>query len=224
LVFSALSAQVTFVLSNYLYLFVWKFDGIWMKLLPLLLAGTIVVAATLVARLHIRFGKRETALYGIIIANVFWMIPYVLKLSGVWPDAGTNPSSAMAFVFFFVANSAAIIVQISMSSMIAEIVEASQEQTGRRSEGLFYAGNLFVHKCATGVGIMIGGFIISFAGLAEKARPDEVPQPVLDTLAMSYIALIAVLALGMVWRIRKFPISRDDHKSRLARLGPQDVP
>lgn len=223
LVFSALSAQVTFVLSNYLYLFVWKFGG-WMKVLPVLLALTIVTAALLVARLHIRFGKRDTALFAIIIANAFWIVPYALKLTGIWPDTGSNLSSGLAFLFFFVANSGAIVVQISMSSMIAEIVEASQEQTGRRSEGLFYAGNLFIHKCATGVGIMIGGFIISFAGLAERAKPDDVPQPVLDTLALSYISLIAVLAVCMVWRIRKFPISRDDHKRRLARLGPQNVP
>jgi glycoside/pentoside/hexuronide:cation symporter, GPH family len=223
LAFSALSAQVTFVLSNYLYLFVWQFSGTWMKVLPLMLFFTIGTAYLLVARLHIRFGKRETALYGIIAANLFWMIPYLLMLTGIWPHAGSDASSGMAFLFFYVANTAAIVVQISMSSMIAEIVEASQEETGRRSEGLFYAGNLFIHKCATGFGLMIGGLMIDFAGLAQKAAPGKVPQDVLDTLAISYISLIALLALGMVWRIRKFPISREDHAKRLERLGPHPV-
>jgi glycoside/pentoside/hexuronide:cation symporter, GPH family len=217
--FAAVSTQVTYVLSNYLYIFVWRFPQGWFQAYPWLLFGSVIVAFFLVAHFNKNHGKRETAFGGIFVNAGFWLMPFLLFLAGFWPAVGTNLSTGMVFAFFFVANCAGVVVQISIASMIADVVEASEEQTGRRSEGLLYAGNLFVQKCATGAGILISGLIISWAGLPEKADPATVAAPVIDSLVIGYISVVVLLGLGVIWRIRKFPISRSDHEERVAKLA-----
>lgn len=217
--FAAVSTQVTYVLSNYLYIFVWQFPQKWFSFYPWLLFGSVVAAFFLVSRFNRTLGKRDTA-YRFIFGNAFfWALPFLLFLAGAWPQVGTDLSTGLVFGFFFIANVCGVVIQISIASMIADVVEASEEATGRRSEGLLYAGNLFVQKCATGAGILISGIIISVAGLPEKATPGAVPEGVIDALVIGYLATVMVLAVGVIWRIRKFPITRSDHEARLATLA-----
>ncbi len=217
--FAAVSTQVTYVMSNYLYIFVWRFPQPWFQAYPWLLFGSVIVAFFLVARFNRLFGKRDTAYRFMFVNIIFWITPFLLFLAGLWPQTGTNLSTALVFGFFFIANCSAVVIQISIASMIADVVEASEEATGRRSEGLLYAGNLFVQKCATGAGILISGILIDLAGLPEKAVPGTVPGGVIDSLVIGYIVTVMLLAVGVVWRIRKFPIGRDDHAERVRVLA-----
>ena len=54
--------------------------------------------------------------------------------------------------------------------MMADVVEASQSETGRRSEGLFFAGYFFMQKCAIGIGTFVAGMILTFAQLPAGWR------------------------------------------------------
>jgi glycoside/pentoside/hexuronide:cation symporter, GPH family len=217
--FAAVSTQVTYVLSYYLYIFVWRFSETWFAVYPILLFVSVIIAFFLVAHFNRVWGKKDTAFRFMFVNAGFWITPFLLFLAGVWPQTGTNLSTALVFAFFFVANCSAVIIQVSIASMIADVVEASEEQTGRRSEGLLYAGNLFVMKCATGAGILISGVLIDLAGLPEKAVPGTVPPGVIDALVTGYIAVILTLGIGVIWRIRHFPISREDHEARVRKLA-----
>src|SRR3546814_5397829 len=102
---------------------------------------------------------------------------------------------------------------ILSSSMMADVVEASQSETGRRSEGLFFAGYFFMQKCATGIGIFVAGMILSFAAFPASAKPGEVGDAVLGNLALGYaLAVLVIGTLGLIV-MRRFPISRADHRS-----------
>src|SRR3546814_12251877 len=104
---------------------------------------------------------------------VFWVTPFVLRHLHLWPVEGSVASTAGLFVFFFLANLFSVAVMISGGSMIADIVEASEVQTGRRSEGTFFAGNFFIQKCATGVGMLVTGDRKSVQwGKSERGRFD----------------------------------------------------
>ena len=103
--------------------------------------------------------------------------------------------------------------------MVADVVEASQEQTGRRSEGTFAAGAFFASKCSTGLGIFITGFLLSLSGMPSGAKPGQVPTDVVDTMAMAYAACVFTFAIVLVLIVRRFPITREGHEARLALLG-----
>jgi GPH family glycoside/pentoside/hexuronide:cation symporter len=120
------------------------------------------------------------------------------------------------FAATFLSNMFSVVAGIALSSMVADVVEASQEQTGRRSEGTFAAGAFFAAKCSTGIGIFITGFLLSLSGMPSGAKPGQVAPQVIDTLAMAYAACVFVLALVVVLIVRRFPITRSEHEARLA--------
>lgn len=213
-----ISQGMTFALSNYLFYFVWEFTESALAIYPFVLLASVVAAFLLLGTLHRRFGKIRVASVTTVLAMIFWLIPYGLRLVGLWPDVGSTASTALLFAFVLVSNSLSVMVLISASSMVAEIVEAFQERTGRRAEAAFYSGNWFVQKCATGVGILLAGLIISISGLPTDATPGAVAAPIIDRVIVQYCIMIAIMGTFSAWWLARFPIDRADHEARLATL------
>src|SRR3546814_20282373 len=99
---------------------------------PWVLFASVVGTFLLVGPAHRRFGKRTTAIAGGLIGMVFGVTPFVLRHLHLWPVEGSVASTAGLFVFFFLANLFSVAVMISGGSMIADIVAASEVQTGTR--------------------------------------------------------------------------------------------
>lgn len=217
------SQGVTFSMSNYLYLFIWRFtpgDLFWY---PWVLFASVVACFFAMPGWHKRWGKRDTAVVTAVLGMLFWVAPFVLRALGLWAREGTPASTIPVFAFFFVCNIFSVAAMVSTSSMMADVVEASEEQTGRRAEGVFFSGNFFMQKCATGLGIFITGQLLALAGLPEKARPGQVPMAVIDMLSLTYVIVVALFALLIAIVLRRFPITRADHEARLAALGAARV-
>ena len=213
------SQGVTFSISNYLYLYVWEFPEYAFKLYPFILFLSVVACFFLVGPFNRRYGKKETAMYGSIIGVMFWTTPFWLRLAGLWPEPGSDLSTYLICAFAFAATLFSVMVMISGASMIADIVEASEVDTGRRTEGLFFAGNFFMQKCATGLGIAISGQIIALAGLPDKAVPGAVDAAVINRMMLIYGVLVVILAVAAALLFKRFPITRAEHEARLELLG-----
>lgn len=210
--------QLSFTISNFLYLYVWQFDETYFALLPVMLVVSVVAAFLLAQPLSRRFGKRKTAIVCGLTGVVFWLTPFQLRLAGLWPEVGSSLSSNLLIGFILMANVNAVIVSVCAQSMLADVVEASQEQTGRRTEGVFTAGWMFVQKCATAIGIGVTGLLVSYSGLAAKAVPGEVPEAVIDTLTITYSVIALVIVVLSTLIFSRFPITREDHAARVAAL------
>lgn len=222
LVFAALfgfvNQGITFSLTNYLLGFFWQLDQGELVAYVLLLFGTMIAAFLLVAPLATRLGKRDAAILAGAIALTVNSGLYLSYIQGIFPGLPGKPNVAAMFAFVFVGNTFSIILMILSSSMMADVVEASQSETGRRSEGLFFAGYFFMQKCATGIGIAIAGLILSLAAFPEAARPGEVGDAVLNNLALGYMLAILLIGVAGLVVMRRFPISRADHEARIAML------
>lgn len=216
---AVISQGTTFALSNYLYLYVWKFDQTAFGYYPSVLFLSVIAAFFIVIPLNRRWDKPHTAAYMAVTSVAFWITPFLLRLAGLWPETGTTTSTIAIFAFFFLSNTFGVTVMISASSMIADIVEDEQVKTGRRTEGVFFAGNFFIQKCATGLGIFISGMIISWAGLSTQTAPDAVAVEVIDRLTTAYIVLVAVLGTLSAMVFVRFPIRRHDHEARVRQLA-----
>jgi glycoside/pentoside/hexuronide:cation symporter, GPH family len=222
LVFAALfgfiNQGITFSMTNYLLGFFWQLTQGELIAYVFLLFGSMIAAFLFVAPLSARLGKRDGAIVAGAIALLVNSGMYVAWIQGVFPGLPGKPSAAVMFALVFISNSFSIMLMILSSSMMADVVEASQSETGRRSEGLFFAGYFFMQKCATGIGIFIAGLILSFAAFPTSAKPGEIERAVLGDLALGYaLAVLVIGTLGLIV-MRRFPISRADHEARLALL------
>ena len=214
-----ISQGMTFSMTNYLNVFVWQFSGAALSAYPWMLFASVVLMFFIVSPMHQRFGKPKSAMIGALVSLALFMTPYSLLFLGIWPPVGGFVSTALYFGFHLVANTFGIVVMISASSMIAEIVEVHLERTGRRAEGAFYSGNWLVQKCATGVGIFISGQIVSASQLAVNSQPGTVPQEVINTMIMLYAAATIVLAFIAAYWLGRFPIGREEHEARIAAIN-----
>lgn len=214
-----ISQGTTFSMYNYLFLYVWNFSAADMMLYPLVLFGSVLGCFLTVGAMHRRWGKRATAVTAIMIAAAVWIVPFAVRAAGFWPPLGTSLATTLLFACFSLSNLFGIAALISVSSMVADVVEASEEKTGRRSEGAFFAGNFLMQKCATGLGIFVTGQLLAFAGMPAKAQPGMVDETVIIKLSVSYSFVLVVLAMGAATVLRRFPISRAEHEGRLAVLA-----
>ena len=212
------SQGMTFALSNYLYYYVWELSKNALKLYPFVLLISVIIVFTALGPLHRRFGKRRTASVATLGSMTLWLVPYGLRLAGLWPEVGSETSTALLMVFILASNCMGVMVLVSASSMVADIVEAFEMRSGRRAEGSFYSGNWFVQKCSTGFGILISGIIISLSGFPTHANPGTIASPIIDSLIAMYCAVVLVLGLTSAFWLRRFPIERADHEARLAAL------
>jgi glycoside/pentoside/hexuronide:cation symporter, GPH family len=214
---------LNFSITNYINLFVLQLTRTQLMFFPLVLFGAVVLMFVTIAPLHRRFGKAKAAGLGMIIGTVLGIMPYTLLLVGFWPLPGSTASALLFFGFAMIATGLGIISLVSATSMIAEIVEAFEERTGRRAEGSFYSGNWLVQKCATGAGIFLSGQIIAFSQLSPSAVPGSVPQSVLTNLILTYGSAMLLLAVISAWWLARFPITRQEHEERVNRLAARRV-
>jgi GPH family glycoside/pentoside/hexuronide:cation symporter len=101
------------------------------------------------------------------------------------------------------------------------VVEDSQTSTGRRSEGLFFAGPNLIQKAISGVGLMAKGPLLYFVGFQAAASTAD------KTLAIQDLALVvAVLSVIMpaicLYLLSKYQITREQHQGNLSGLGYRD--
>ena len=108
-------------------------------------------------------------------------------------------------------------------SMIADVVEDSEVNTGRRSEGTFFAANSFAQKAVNGLGVIVAGQLLAYVQFPTQARLGEVPTNTLYDLAAVYIPalwgfyLIAIVTMGF------YRISRDKHTENLRTIAAKGM-
>lgn len=209
---------VSFALSNYLYAHVWMFrsgDFQWLGLVLLLGAAGAFLVSPRVAR---RLGKPRAAMLFMALAAVLLSSPYLLRIAGLFPPVGSGFTLPVLFAILTVNAACGISSTILGASMMADVVEHSEAQTGRRSEGVFFAGGFFVQKCTTGLGILLAGQIVSLTGFPEAAVPGTVAAATIDRLTVSFALLYLGLGLCAALLYRRFPFGRAEHFARLERL------
>jgi GPH family glycoside/pentoside/hexuronide:cation symporter len=106
-------------------------------------------------------------------------------------------------------------------SMIPDVVEMDELETGQRREGVFYGFFVFVQKLGLAVGLAISSWVLQWAGYvtASALNPNPV-QPASALLALR--ALIgpaaAVVLLGSFVAVYLYPITREKHDQMRAEL------
>ena len=218
-VFGLINQGLTFALTNYQLGFLWQLQQMEMLYYALILFATVIVAFIIVPPLSARLGKKNAAIFLALISMTFTAGLYGSWLLDLVLGAPNDPSILFMFALVAMTNSAAVGMMMLTSSMMADVVEASQQETGRRSEGLFFAGYFFMQKCAVGIGTFAAGMILTFADFPQNAVPGRVDVTVLDGLALYYTGTVLTLGIIGVLVLRHFPISRESHNERLRVLN-----
>ena len=217
--FGLINQGITFALTNYLLAFLWQLATGEMLTYAIILFASMIVAFLIVPPVSARLGKKYAAMLFAMLALAINTALYLCWLLDLVPGAPADPDARFMFAFVIFSNSASIAMMILTSSMMADVVEASQTETGRRSEGLFFAGYFFMQKCAIGIGTFIAGMILTFADFPQAAVAGQVGTAILDRLALFNMLALLIIGITGISVLRHFPISRESHNERLRVLN-----
>jgi GPH family glycoside/pentoside/hexuronide:cation symporter len=121
-------------------------------------------------------------------------------------------------VHSLVSAAVAVLAWILVGSMTADVVEDSQTQTGRRAEGLFFAGPNLIQKSVSGIGLMIKGILLSVVGFsAEATRLEKIAA--VEQLAVAIVIISVILPSLALYLFSKYEITRNRHDANLDQLG-----
>jgi len=165
------------------------------------------------------FGKKRAAIFAILVNIALYPIPYILLLTGFWPDLGSWTSLYIYSGFIVMEVICGIIGGVLLDSMMADVVEDSELKTQRRSEGLFYAARGFAAKAVSAGGIIGAGTIVSLVGLDGITSLGDVTHEIRLDLATLFLPIYCGLyILGLVI-VSKYRITREDHHEHLKQLS-----
>lgn len=218
-IFNSMSYGLSVALNLYFNTFFWGLSAAQISLFvfaQFLSSAFAVALATPISRV---FGKRNAAILCKLLAFSIGATPIILRLLGWFPENGSPAVLAILWVQAMVSVTFASIAAVLHSSMTADVVEETEIRNGRRSEGLFFAANIFVAKAVSGVGIFASSMVLMIAGFPDGAKPGEVGEDVVRNLALVYLPLLAASNLAAIAAMLFFHITKSRHEENLARLS-----
>ena len=111
-------------------------------------------------------------------------------------------------------------------SMLPDVIELDELETGQRREGIYYGFFVFVQKMGISLGLAISNLVLDGAGYvnATVANPlPEQPTAVLFSLRF-FVSLVPVVVLLLSFPlVRAFPITRERHAEIRAALDQKEA-
>ena len=213
-------------LSFYFNSFFWDWkpsDVAVFALIDLTAALAISYFAAVLAR---GWDKKRLAIGLFTISIVLGPILLILRLSDLWYGTQLLPANGLKFGPLwwimlghgFLMASLGVLAWILVGSMTADVVEDSQTKTGKRSEGLFFAGPHLIQKSISGIGLMIKGIVLTLVGFSATGTHAEKVAAMEDLAAVIVVLAVALPSLSL-WIFSRYQITQRVHEGNLAELG-----
>ena len=161
----------------------------------------------------------------VVVPLALWIlavnIPISLRLLDVsWYPANGSVWVLVIFIgYSYVGALCAPLIGSSTNSMLADIADENELESGIRREGVIYAFRTFTNKVTSSIGILIGGFLLKYIEFPESAdRGSLSPDMIWNVgfIAGPGTSIFALAALGFYYFYR---IDRTRHEEILTELA-----
>ncbi|MEM7100494.1 MAG: MFS transporter [Pseudomonadota bacterium] len=199
------------VVGIYVYTFFWELDNA--QILFVLLLGPIgSMFGYPFSKIYYAWLDKRNAM---IVAAIYWMIihsiPVLLFLAGMAPEGGTWSAAIFMGVFSALGGLGVGQVVVGIGTVMADIADENELDTGLRQEGVFFGASAFANKCSAGLGNLIAGFVLEWIDwpVGENVRTAaDIPSDTLIQLAVIAGPVIALLALPGALCFRGYRLDR----------------
>ncbi len=212
-------------LSIYMDTFYWEFtdEQIGWRILGTALGYGLGFMA--VAKVHQIIGKRLAIVWSAVGLSVAWSAAVTLRLFDLAPENTTW--TLLIFVVFFgtIQSTFGAILNVSVMSALADIVDEHELNTGRRQEGIFYSARTFFAKLTTSMGLVIAGLALDLIEFPRGKEAGEIDPEKIYALglidgpfAMIWGLIAAAIYAGYKLDERKHSQIRAQLEERNSRL------
>ncbi|MEM7493744.1 MAG: MFS transporter, partial [Pseudomonadota bacterium] len=217
--FGLIATGISATLNQYINGFFWGFTSDQIGLLTLAVFISAILALVIAPIAGKKLGKKRAAIIIGLLAFTIAPAPVFARQLGLMPPNGTEALFNTILLVTVIDVALIIAYQILATSMVADIVEESELKTGRRSEGVFFAGISFMRKLSQMVGVFSASLILAAAAIVPGMTASEVSQESVRALGWGYAVTLLTVWMLMLFAISFYRISREDHERNLQALA-----
>jgi glycoside/pentoside/hexuronide:cation symporter, GPH family len=203
---------IQFVQNNLLlYVTYWVNARDSFTLMVLILQATAFGFLPIWSRVSARFGKQYTYIVGVVIWMVALLVVFFIPPQTALP---------LYFVVFFAGIGVSVAYLIPWS-MLPDVIEYDELQTGQRREGVYYGFFVFLQKLGLAIGLALSNLVLSSAGYINPETAGAIvtqPDSVLLVLRLFVSFVPVVLLLLSLPLAYYFPITREKFAEIQAQL------
>jgi GPH family glycoside/pentoside/hexuronide:cation symporter len=141
-------------------------------------------------------GKKQTLLLGMAITAVSFLSQY-------WTFLPAHPY--LQLISFLLKAPSIAFIWLILPSMVADICDVDELDTGLRREGMYGAVYGWVLKIGVSLGLLLSGFVLTMAGIDPAAKIQS-PEAI-RTLRILFSLIPFLFTLGGAWLIYRYPLT-----------------
>lgn len=201
--------------------YVWQLEGSQLFYLTVASAIGYGFGATLTRFLHERFEKRTIVMFGAGWWAAWQIIPITLFLVGWFPDPGSTSMVITLVIMRFVQYTGTMQALVTSHSMMGDVADEYELETGKRQEGVFFGTLAFSAKATSGLGKFVAGVALDVIAWpsGKNILPADVPADKITWLALLYGPIVAGFSVLAQFFYYGYKIDRARHKEVLEQLS-----
>ncbi len=208
-------------LSLHMNSFFWELSS--EQNMPFFVASPIglMIGVLFTHRLGILFDKKPLIIWGTGGWLACQITPVMLRFFDIFPANGSPELLWVLVSFKFLQGMILAQIIVPFNSMVADIVDEHQLETGERNEGIFFGAVGFSGKATTGLGSFASGValdLISWPKGSAIRSASDVPAETITALGLVYGPSIAIFGLVSIWFYSHHSLSRSRHREIQAEL------
>jgi Na+/melibiose symporter-like transporter len=211
--------------DRYYDLYFWQWTPEHVQIFPVVYMIVAMSCGLLAYPLTRGRDKKRTAISLFVLSTILGPLPLGLRLLDPMVSVPLFPANGTDLLWWLLLLHGAFLVAVAVigfvliGSMGADIVEESQRQTGRRSEGLLTSGSALAQKMISAGGVFIVGQLLSVFGFSVANPSVEAMQEPIRNLAAFHLALNLSLPWISIYLVSKYTITRHGHERDIRSLG-----
>lgn len=212
---------VNAALDLYMFQYFWELKGTEMLWAQVAYMVGLMLGVFFTATLHKYTDKKFGVILGTGAWALFQLSPVVLRLLDWFPQNGT---ATLVYTLISMKFIQGIILQqafISFGSMMADVADEHEYETGMRQEGIFFGAISFSAKATSGFGNFIGAVgldVINWPTGTGIQTAADIPAQTLVNLGLLYGPIVAAFSIVSLWCYSKYGLTRERHAQILEAL------
>ena len=218
-----LATGLSFALGTYFNIYAWGLSPREIAILTSGLFFSAMFALMIAPWVTRKFDKRGATLRAAVI--LFFVLPFPLELAlaGHFPTRESGIMIPFLLFYNMAVTALLVLVPILLSSMLVDVIEELEVQTGLRQEGVIYAINTFIAKFATGLAVFLSAVILTLSHFPDNGQMTEINANVINLMSEYYVGALLVLYAGAIVTTFTYAITRERHSMNLATLAARHM-
>ena len=218
--FGNLSLSICWGLLNNLTLFIntdfWELKGKQITIFLFIYFFSAFIAFALTPKLVKIFDKRNfvmICIFGVAFSSPIAFISYNL---GITPDKGSTELVFFLCLPLFFVTLLSIMGNMTRDSMIGDIADEVELNSGRRQEGILYSSVSFIQKVNTAIGSITAGAVLSFIDYSTESPTNE------QTYSLFFVQGVVgpILLIIPIFIFFFYSLDKKRHSEIINNIGP----